>query len=275
MSVSTLPRIRLGALEVSRLIVGGNPISGFSHAGPERTQAMLEYFTVARIKQLFAACEAQGVDTVIARVDAFILRVLAEYWREGGRIRWIAQTAPEHRDPYQNIRLARNAGASAIYVHGGDAGTLFETGKAEEVRARVECIRSLGLPAGMAAHDPAYHLEAQRLGFPLDFHMVCMYNLTGYLGRRDAEPKEEFAFADRAIALEALRKLERPCIAYKIYGAGRLTPEQAYADVGRALRPGDGVLVGMFPPDRPDIVGDNVRRVAALSTEFAGAGAAG
>jgi hypothetical protein len=267
MSANLLPRIRLGSLEVSRLIVGGNPISGFSHAGPERTQAMLEYFTVEHIKKLFFACEEQGVDTVIARVDAFIIRTLAEYWREGGRIKWIAQTAPEHRDPYQNIRLAHHAGASAIYVHGGDAGTLFETDKAEEIRARVEAIQSLGLPAGLAAHDPNYHLEAQHMGIPLDFHMVCMYNLTGYLGRRDAEPKEEFAFEDRAVALAAIPKLERPCIAYKIYGAGRLTPEQAYADVGQVLRPGDGVLVGMFPPDNSDIIGDNVRRVTALRSQ--------
>lgn len=267
MSVGPLPRIRLGSLEVSRLIVGGNPISGFSHAGADRTRAMLEYFTVAHIKNLWRACEEQGIDAVIARVDAFILRVLAEYWREGGSIKWIAQTAPEHRDPYQNIRLARNGGASAIFVHGGDAGTLFETGKAEEVRARVEAIRSLGLPAGMAAHDPAYRLEAQRLGIPLDFHMVCMYNLTGYLGRRDAEPREDFAFEDRAVALAAIPQLERPCVAYKIYGAGRLNAEQAYADVGQVLRPRDAVLVGMFPPDDPDIIGENIRRVAALPTE--------
>jgi len=262
----TLPRIHLGDLEVSRLIVGGNPISGFSHQSGERSRQMLEFFTVERIKALWRDCEAHGIDALIARADAFIMRVLAEYWREGGRLRWIAQTAPEHRDPYQNIRLAHHAGASAIYVHGGDAGVLFENDQVEEVRKRVEYIRSLGVPAGMAAHNPEYHLEAQRQGIPVDFHMVCLYNLTGYLGRRSEEPREEFDFADRAAALAAIRRLEKPCIAYKIYGAGRLTPEQAYADVSQALQPKDGVLVGMFPPDAPDIIVDNVRRVAALST---------
>lgn len=263
---TTLPRIQLGSLEVSRLIVGGNPISGFSHQSAERSQQMLEFFTVDRIKRLWRDCEAHGIDTLIARADAFIMRVLAEYWREGGRLQWIAQTAPEHRDPYQNIRLAKHAGASAIYVHGGDAGTLFENGQVEEVRKRVELIQSLGVPAGMAAHDPEHHLEAQRQNIPVDFHMVCLYNLTGYQGRRNEEPREEFVFEDRAIALDAIRRLTKPCIAYKIYGAGRLTPEQAYADVSRALAPKDGLLVGMFPPDGPDIIADNVRRTAALPT---------
>jgi hypothetical protein len=264
MSHTTLPTIRLGSLEVSRLIVGGNPISGFSHQTGERSQQMLEYFTVERIKAQWRDCEAQGVTALVARADAFVMRVLAEYWREGGGIRWIAQTAPEHRDAGQNIRTAHRAGASAIYVHGGETDKLFRAEQADTIRERIELIRSLGLPAGMAAHEPCNHVTAQELGFPLDFHMVCLYNLHGYQGRRDYTPEENFEHDDRARALSVLRTLERPCIAYKIYGAGRLTPEQAYADVGGALRPGDGVLVGMFPPDNPDIVGNNVRRVAAL-----------
>ena len=55
-----------------------------------------------------------------------------------------------------------------------------------------------------------------------------------------------------------------PCIAYKILGAGRLTIEEGLADVAQALRPKDGVLIGMFPPDRPDIVRENVAAVARI-----------
>src|SRR2546430_1111068 len=120
--MTALPRIHLGSLEVSRLIVGGNPVSGFSHQSAERSRDMVEYFSVERIKALWRDCEAHGIDAVISRADAFIMRVLAEYWRDGGRIRWIAQTAPEHGNPQANIRQAANAGASAIFVHGGDTG---------------------------------------------------------------------------------------------------------------------------------------------------------
>jgi hypothetical protein len=260
-----LPQIRLGALEVSRLVAGSNPISGFSHASAERSQQMVEYFTVDCIKAHLHACETSGINALVARADRFLMRVLAEYWREGGRLRWIAQTAPEMRDPLANIRQAKQAGASAIFVHGGDVDQLFADGKAEDIRTRLELIRSLGLPAGVAAHEPQNHLDMQEMGFPMDFHLVCMYNLTGYRGRATVEPEEDFSFAHRAIALAALPKLEKPCIAYKVLGAGRLTPEEGLADVSKALRPTDGVLIGMYPPDHPDIVGDNVRRIAALT----------
>jgi hypothetical protein len=38
----------------------------------------------------------------------------------------------------------------------------------------------------------------------------------------------------------------------------------ALEDVGQALRPKDGILIGMFPPDRPNIVAENVQAVASL-----------
>jgi hypothetical protein len=262
--MSTLSSIHLGTLEVSRLIVGGNTVSGFSHQTSERSRQMVEYFTVERIKAHWRDCEAHGITAVVARADAFVQRVLGEYWREGGRIRWIAQTAPEHGNPRANVRQAAAAGASAIYVHGGDLGRLMGEGKIDEVRARVECIQSLGLPAGVASHDPRYHLMLQEAGVPMDFHMVCMYNLTGYLGRRNVEPEEVFDPADRAIALSALRRLTKPCIAYKVLGAGRLSLREGLCDVAQALAPKDGVLMGMFPPDRPDIVGENVAAVAQM-----------
>ena len=94
MSQHVLPQIHLGDMQVSRLIAGSNPISGFSHAGSERSRQMLEYFTVDCIKAHFHACETQGITGLVARADRFIMRVLAEYWREGGHIQWIAQTAP-------------------------------------------------------------------------------------------------------------------------------------------------------------------------------------
>ena len=263
---SVLPRVRLGSLEVSRLIAGSNPINGFSHSTDQRSREMVEYFTVARIKEYLCECEAGGIDAVIARVDSFTIRILSEYWREGGKIRWIAQTAPEFKDPLRNIRMAHQAGASAIFVHGGDTDSLFESGQPEGVARQVECIRSLGLPAGAAAHAPQHHEQMQAMGFPLDFHMVCMYNLEGYRGNRNQTPKELFDFSERAIALETMKRLERPCIAYKILGASRLTLEQALKDVGPALRPKDAVLIGMYPPDNPQMVVENVRAIAALSS---------
>ena len=73
--MAELACIHLGSLEVSRLLVGGNPISGFSHQNSERSRQMVEYFTVERIKGLWRVCEEKGITALVARADAFVMRV--------------------------------------------------------------------------------------------------------------------------------------------------------------------------------------------------------
>ena len=46
----SLGNINIGSISVSRLIVGGNPFSGFSHQGLARDAEMVRYFTAQRIK---------------------------------------------------------------------------------------------------------------------------------------------------------------------------------------------------------------------------------
>jgi hypothetical protein len=262
-----LPEISLGELRVSRLLVGGNPLSGFSHQSADRSARMVRYFTVRRIKELLRRCERNGISGTVARADAFIMRVLQEYWAEGGSIRWVAQTAPEHRSAETNIRAAAAAGASAIFHHGGETDALLASGNGQIVRDRLALIRDLGLPAGMAGHDPRSHLHAQDAGYPLDFHMVCLYNITGYRGEARPATEEVFDPADRAESLAALTKLSRPAILYKVLGAGRLSLAEGLADVRRAIRPGDGIVLGMFPPDGRRLVERNVAAVAAIAPE--------
>jgi len=91
-----------------------------------------------------------------------------------------------------------------------------------------------------------------------------MYNLTGDRGKQGDEPKEKFDNSDRKIALQTLGKLKKPCILYKILGAGRLRLQEGLKDVRRHLRSNDAVLLGMYPPDTQDMVGEAVRQIAAL-----------
>ena len=55
-----LPMIRLGEHEVSRLIVGSNPISGYSYLGPIMDRQMREYFTPERVVELLGNCERRA-----------------------------------------------------------------------------------------------------------------------------------------------------------------------------------------------------------------------
>ena len=53
-------KARIGNVEVSRLVIGGHPFSGFSHQTSQRDQEMRQYFTNERIRRLLHEAEAAG-----------------------------------------------------------------------------------------------------------------------------------------------------------------------------------------------------------------------
>ena len=58
-----LPTVALGSHRVTRLIVGSNPVYGYSHFNRLFDQHMLEWFTDERIVQLLLDCEKAGINT--------------------------------------------------------------------------------------------------------------------------------------------------------------------------------------------------------------------
>src|SRR5687768_7171353 len=58
-----LPTIQLGSQQVSRLIIGGNPLYGHSHFNKLLSQHQQAWSTPERIVDLLKHCEEQGINT--------------------------------------------------------------------------------------------------------------------------------------------------------------------------------------------------------------------
>jgi len=260
-----LPTISIRGVDITRLVVGGNPIAGFSHQGPDRTKAMMDYFTMENVKKLFRDCEAAGINTAFARADNFHMRAVYEHRNEGGTIQWFAQSAPERRDLYENLAQCKRFGADGMYLHGGEVGQRFEEGRPEQIGEDLKKLQDFDCPVGIAAHDPRQIEHAEEQDWPLDFYMVCVYNVTSYHGKLGVEGDERFLEAHRKPALEVCAKVSKPCFAYKILGAGRKHPRDSFPEVFSTLKPIDGVCVGMFPPDDPQIAKTNADLVRELT----------
>lgn len=252
--------VRIGSLEVSRLILGGNPLSGSSHMGAEMDLAMKRYFTSVRIKELYAQAESLGVTTHIARVDHHIMRLLLEYWDEGGAIQWIAQISPVLGEPERGLRNALGSGAKAAFIHGGIMDHYYLHDRLDEVAPLIARIHDAGLPAGVAAHLPET-LEWAESNLECDFYLCSYYNPNP----RDETPEhlvgqqEKFDSRDRDRMTAAVRHLSKPAVHYKVLAAGRTDPADAFAYVAKHLRPGDSVCVGVYPKDHPTQLADDVR----------------
>jgi hypothetical protein len=259
-----VPLVPFGPHKISRLIVGGNPISGNSHVSGALDNEMRDYFTTARVQQLLAGCERAGINTWQSRGDRYVLRMLNEHRLEGGRLQWIGQTASELADIPKNIHDIAAAGAIGIYHHGTATDRFWKAGKIEQVRDRLKAMRDEGVRVGLGTHIPEVIDYVEGKGWDVDFYMACVYNLSRT--REECErlnggpvKGEYFRDEDRIPMLERVKQTSRTCLIFKVYAAGRhcTTVERrrdALELVFRYAKPRDAIVVGMFPKH-----GDEVR----------------
>ena len=72
---------------MSKLIVGDNPFNGHSYVEDEvGGNEMLEYYTAEKILEALFKIEENGYNTMLPLADPFILRLLKEYQRTGGKM---------------------------------------------------------------------------------------------------------------------------------------------------------------------------------------------
>lgn len=255
-----LSTVQIGHLSVSKLILGSNPFSGYSHQSRERDLEMVHYYTTARIKETVRQAESLGINTFLGRADRHIMRMLLEYRDEGGKIQWFAQTCSEYVTLSRSIAEAIDGGAAACYLHGGQMDHFLAQDKLDNVPLAIAQIRDAGLPAGIAGHTPRVFEWAEE-NLDLDFYVCSYYNPM----RRDEDPEhaygveETFIPEDRDAMVRTIQRLSKPVIHYKVLAAGREEPQQAFAFMARHLRPQDGVCVGVYTKDKPDMLEENLR----------------
>ncbi|MFB3880298.1 MAG: hypothetical protein ACE149_03495 [Armatimonadota bacterium] len=265
--------VKLGSLEVSRFILGGNPFSGFSHQSDEMDREQLHYYTTERIKQTYREAEQAGVNTHVGRADHQICRVLMEYWDEGGTIQWIAQTCPEIGPPERGAQNGFRFGAKAVFVHGGHMDFLRLHGRLDEIPPVINLIHDHGLPAGVAGHTPEIFEWAEE-HLNCDFYMCSYYNPVPRdkaPGNPGAKGDERFRAEDRDRMAAAIQLLSKPVIHYKIMAAGRNDPAEAFRYAASKMRAGDAVCVGVHTKDRPDEIAQDVRLLEESLRATAGA----
>jgi len=249
----------IGKVTVSRFLLGSNPFSGFSHQGNDRDREMVSYYTTARIKEVLFQAEKLGITGIVARTDHHVMRVLREYWDEGGTLTWCAQTCPGVGPTEMCVREAVNGGAKACHIHGGVMDHLVATGKTDEAKRGVDMCRENGLAAGLAGHNVRVFEWAEK-NLDVDYYMCCYYNPTP----REENPEhvhgatEMYREEDRQAMTKLIPTLRKPVIHYKVLGAGRNKPAEAFAFAAKVMRPTDLVCVGVFLKDDPAQLRQNV-----------------
>lgn len=256
-----LPSITLGKHQLSRLIVGANPINGYSYLGPHVTEHMKQWFEPPRSVEFLLDCERAGI-TAHQYSDSPRARVTLRDARErGSKMRFLAL----HSDREKLNEFVRETQPVAVAHHGGATDIKFAQGKAQEVHDYVKAVHDLGLLAGVSAHNPDCIKRVADEGWEVDYFMTCFYflsrkRLAELAGKKEEEPTapvlvdphHSFLRGDPEVMTAVARQVSQPCLGFKILAAGRQCTNQevvkrAFRYALTRLKPSDGVIVGMFP----------------------------
>ena len=248
-----MPSIQLGKHRVSRLIVGSNPLLGYSYMGPHTDRHLKEYFTVERTISFLQDCERAGITAHQFADPARALPYVRPLREQGSRMEFLCL----HSDRAKIRETVEQARPIAMVHHGGITDRLFAAGKAGEVRDYVKAVHDAGVLAGVSAHNPDCIRRAADEGWEVDFFMTCFYFLTRETVHQDAVvPTLDFGHPfgkdDPKEMTKVIRQVKQPCLGFKILGAGRLCSSQdtvraAFRFAFENIKPTDGVIVGMFP----------------------------
>jgi len=253
-----LPTVDFCGLNATRLIIGANPFGGFSHQGKERNQAMREYYTVERIIETWQRAEAAGLNTMITNNETpSVLEAVEQYLKNGGKMQWIAQVnSIRQPNMLQAIDHVVKIGCKAIYFHGLRTEDLYAARDARQLEQWVKHVHAAGIPAGCAAHDPKAHGWVDSLDV-VDFHCIPFFNCGSvHQGKGDT-----FELSDMPKAIAMIQQIRKPCIAYKIMGAGRIDARMAIQHAFENIKPIDVINVGMHRGDKDNMVEENAATV--------------
>ncbi len=256
-----LPTITLGDHTLTRLVVGSNPICGYSHSSDLLTRHMLEYFTLDKTVEFIQRCEQLGINTWQTGFNEKIEKAIKILRDKGSKIRWFCLASDRSEGP--TIEHIASLKPIAIVHHGGVTDRLFRNNESEKVRDFVKRIHDAGVMAGVSAHNPANIAHIAEKDWENDFFMTCFYYVTRPREemRRtmgNAPLGEPFLENDPDVMTGVVRQAGKPCFGFKILAAGRLCwrdnqVESAFKYAFSHIKKTDGVIVGMYPRFKDEI----------------------
>jgi len=244
--VTGLQAGKIGSLTVSKLICGGNLISGYAHARDLIYVSPLvkRYNTDQKILDTLQLCEENGVNTVIADPRELPIRVFQAYWKQrGGKMQWISESYPTPTDVESTIRKAIDSGAAAVYVQGAAGDKLVAQGQVETLGKAVDFIKSNGLTAGIGGHRLEVIVASEKAGLKPDFYMKTL-NAKKYWSAQAAEPHDNVWATAPEETIEFMKTVDTPWIAFKTLAAGAIHPREGLRYV--FANGADFAVVGMF-----------------------------
>ena len=267
-----MPCGRIGRLTLSRIISGGNILSGWCHQRDLLYVRRLAeaYLTPAKQHATLQLLEESGVNAIMIDLDQ--LPIIQAYKRQrGGKIQtlvsvrqdWGDWDRPRLSDLKTQIRRAIDQGADTLFLHGGYCDRLVKANRPELVELiglATGHIREQGCAAGVGSHALEVPIACAKEGIEPDYYVKTFHH-DRYWSATPKERRRRFCvdgprsldhneFHDNIFCIDPeetiafMRHQKAAWIAFKVLAAGAIPPQSAFT---YGFENGaDFLAVGMF-----------------------------
>lgn len=268
-----IPTVDFHGAKITRMLIGSNPLYGYSHFNSILDRAMRDWMTGENRVQTLHRAEAAGINTWQVHYNDPTIEDLKRYRDEGGKMNWLLLGDFALMTDWKLIKEMAKLKPLGIAHHGNRTDNRFRDGEMHIVHDFVKAVQDAGVPGGVSMHNPQVLAYIEDKGWNVDFYMTCLYRVS----RTREEVRAEFGEAplgeafmegDPARMTAMVRKTSKPCFAFKILAAGRAIQspkalDDAFEFAFSNIKPKDAVIVGMFPKYKNEMR-ENAERVARL-----------
>lgn len=235
-----IPQAKIKDTTFSRLILGGNLLSGWAHSRDliYVSQLVKAYHQKEKIFATLLLAEKCGINTLLT--NPILCSLIDEYWKRGiGKIQFISDCAGLNYGPegkpspmdfneyLDKVKRAIDTGAVACYIQGETADYYMGNGKPEAIAKVMDFIRQNGLLTGIGAHKIETIKACVDTGFKPDFWMKTLHHHNYWSAKNPEWHDNMFCFKpDETIAY--MKTLPQPFIAFKVMAAGAILPADGF-----------------------------------------------
>jgi len=258
-----LPKGKLGKYEISRLVLGCNPMGGWAHSRdlPYVGHLSKRWHTETKMKETWAVSEHAGIN--ICNLSEFQYKAFNEFKKETGSK--MLNNCQCHigvpADRLAPVKKAIDNGADFIYIQGENVDGLARNNEIDALVQAVDYIRSQGIPAGVGAHSLKSIEASIKAGVKPDYYFKTFhhdkywsatppeyrtdytdYSMTQVTDRNKWNDNMWDQFCDQTI--EMFRSIDVPFFGFKVLAAGSIPPANG---IRWAFENGaDFVCLGMY-----------------------------
>jgi len=250
--MTAFPRTVVGGVSVSRMLIGSNWFTGFSHCSPAKDEFIRGYAKNAKhIADIIEVFLNAGVDTIMGSVsiDEFYYGIHEAEQRTGKKVIIISTPGLPWgpTTPSQGFDIAAvekvldfeaSRGVTFLMPHQSTTDSLVDRCVRQIRQMDVVCrlIRERNMIPGLSTHMPESIIYADESGLDVESY-ISIYNADGFLMQVEVD-----------WTAHIIRSAKKPVMTIKPMAAGQIRPFQAMNFVWNTLRPQDMVTVGTMTP---------------------------